>query len=609
MKSDDVPVVPVGTYTVAFKSSTTRVYPLTWAQQAMLWMMPWTAPDGRSNPWVAADVQGADVPAVLNAIRAVVERHDALRARYDHADDGRYRQRVVGEGEIDIYEYDAGECPVEPVREAVAVRLASRGFGPDDLPVRAGLITRYGEPALAVLAFAHLAADALSAAFVALEVGRLTADPCAPLLECRQLADLLAYEHSENGRRQAERAADYWREQLWRAPNTIFPLSAVPRPDGAVPPAQMHGAVLDSKAAAAAVLTLGTRHGVSDAAVILAAFAVLVGAVAGRDECTFNLTSANRLDARARATVGNLFQFVPATVYISGWFRDLARESMAAYMRAFRFGRYDPELVARVREEVTYERGWRADLSCAVNFVGHMSRSVRSPYGPGSEAAQPSLLSHAGTTPEEIERLTAETTVRSLDPDQQPPAGLALSVWWLGENAIITLSGNARVFGRQQVPDLLASLERILVSACRADSEATVDELSRLVDLGQGRRCTDLTFVDRCWVDLQAVRELIERAIRPRVVRVFRTGGDSATECARLEAYVVDEVRSHTTEAIHAACVAALNRDRFVVVPQWYVVCAKPPSDLDSLSAWRSMPVLSAGSGRSGSPPFRQCTH
>jgi acyl-CoA synthetase (AMP-forming)/AMP-acid ligase II/acyl carrier protein len=149
-------------------------HPLSWNQRS-LWFLHRLAPESAAyNIAVAARLdRGLEAATLRRTLRALLERHAALRTLYAAGPDGPV-QRISEPADVALVHEDASGWSAEEVRR----RLHEESFRPFDLergPVfRAALFER-GDERLLVLAAHHIAADFWSFAVLAREMGMLCA--------------------------------------------------------------------------------------------------------------------------------------------------------------------------------------------------------------------------------------------------------------------------------------------------------------------------------------------------------------------------------------------------------------------------------------------------
>lgn len=579
--------------TVPFAARPSARYPLTWAQHEVFREVR-SADDGKpanwNIPWAGQLAEGTGLQDVLDALARTMERHEALRCLVSETPDGVPVQSVVAEGTIDVDIHACTPDTLTSTQDAVTSGLLQAPFAEDQLPLRGAVLMCAEVPAVLVLAFSHLCADALSAWLVFEEIRERAARPSSAPVPAWQIGDLVAFERGDRGRRQAERAAEYWRGQLLRSPSTVFPGGSVHRRDHA----DSWVVRIESAAMSAAALRLARRFNTGETTAFLAVFALLVGFWSERADATFVLTSPNRARPGMQAMVGNLFQNVPVTVRAQGTLRELMADAAFASALSHRFGHHDPFLVAQERARIEDQRGITPDLSCGVNFAF----PTWNPYRGSTDAARAGIAVHEGHTPNTIRALLSESRVEELDEADAVPLGLHLSVWWLSDRTVATLNGDAQLFPSTGACGLLQAMERLLVEAsCEEDPEKPVADLVRAAEVPAYDRRPGLTVIDGCPVDLDAVASLVRKALGPRITAVFLT---EEPPPSYLVAYLVGD-NGMTPRSAHRSCMSALSGGRLVMAPHRYVIVAHAPEDVADHDAWRAQPVLAAGSGRTES--------
>jgi hypothetical protein len=579
---DDVPLA-AERIAVAFAGASGD-YPLTWSQEAVHRLNERLATNAsKFDVHAAAPIRGIDsIENVLAAVRAVMHRHESLRTTFYTSTEGRVRQAVAGHGAVEVTIYRTTADQVDTSTDAVLADLRGRSFDNGNLPVRAAVLTVSDMPVRVFVSLAHLVADAPSASVVLGELVRLSRDPDLRLPDATQISDVVRYETSDRGQRQARRANEYWRRQLNTAQHTIFPIRETDTG------ASQEG-VLESAAVAVAVRVLAKRYGTSEAAVALATFGVLVAAWSRRHVGTFHLVCANRSRPVTPSSVGNFIQTVPVSFPLTGDFGEVCRSAMASSMIGYRFGHYDTAQRLRTRHEVRRERGVEPDLSCLVNLWSPTS---------GADDVQPGHdASLADANPSAVESLLARTRFRWTSPTAHLAASLHLATWHRSGTARIGIGGSTGLFTQDEVRLAHYAVEWMMVTAACADEAVDVSELMADAALPRpNREAEDLVDIDGGWVDLARVRDLLAAAVPVLACQVDLVGVSGAAP--RLEAFLAPRDPGLTPTAVHDACVRRLHGTRLVMAPHWYTICAQPPSQSTEPAAWRSIPVLDSGAGR-----------
>lgn len=235
------------------------------------------------------DGAGVDLDRLEEAVNVVVARHPMLRAVFD--DNG--RQRVLPEvGRLRITRSDDPTLAGLPgLRQAMSHRVGDPGRWPL-LEVQA--LRHGGDRTRLAIRFDYLVVDALSIATVLAEIGAVYAEPGSrlPPLELTFRDYLAAAEPSP-----AERAAaeDYWAGRLATLPAApALPLAADP---GTIDtPRFVRREVRVEPDRWSAIVAEGRRHGLTPAAVVLTAYALVLARRSATPELTLNVTQFDRRD-------------------------------------------------------------------------------------------------------------------------------------------------------------------------------------------------------------------------------------------------------------------------------------------------------------------------
>ncbi|MFG2000300.1 condensation domain-containing protein [Spirillospora sp. NPDC048911] len=340
----------ITTHRVPFKGERAATGPLTWGQLEM-WSEAVIGQEG--VPTFANMINGgflppgATVERVLDALGRLIERHESLRTRYRVDADGTPVQEVVATGEAEFQ-----VVAIEPGAGAAEIMGSWWPYldQPYDLsggvPFRARIGTVEGVPVSILYGMSHLSSDFLGATVLYGELVELLGgtEPAGPPLHPIDLAEL---EGSEAGRRVLDRALGHWHSELSKAPARMF--------DGAgVAPAEPRywRGGLRSQVAARMLEKAAERTGAGTSSILLAAMAVLVGRLTGKDRCAVRTVVGNRGRPEFRRAVGNLSQEAPLVVDLrAGTFQEVLETARLASLRAARNGRYDPRRIAPILAE------------------------------------------------------------------------------------------------------------------------------------------------------------------------------------------------------------------------------------------------------------------
>jgi amino acid adenylation domain-containing protein len=346
----------------------TQPLPLSFAQQR-LWFL--AQMEGASQAYHMAGgfrLSGTLRRAELRrALDRIVARHEALRTRFELVD-GQPVQRVATAGVgFSLREHDLSEHPDAAAELArLAAEEATAAFDLQAGPLIRGRLVRLGETEHVLLVtMHHIVSDGWSIGVMAREMGVLYAaysqGDAQPLPELAiQYADYAAWQRRwlEGDLVQAQVA--YWRNQLEGAPALLELPTDRPRPlqeDHA-------GAAFDfelDEPLTRALKALGQRHGTTLFMNLLAAWATLLGRLAGQEDVVigtpvayrnraevepligfFVNTLALRLDLSGTPAVGELLQQVKARTLQAQQHQDLPFEQLVEILRPARSLAHNP---------------------------------------------------------------------------------------------------------------------------------------------------------------------------------------------------------------------------------------------------------------------------
>ncbi len=390
-----------------------------------------------------------DMAAVLHAFAAVMAHFEALRTLYPREADGHPRAVVVASGVLQVDEYACDARATFDELSALTLRLAERGFAPDDLPLRAAVISVDGRPIHIALSLHHFSADTTAARIVAERIARLAADPSADLGSGWQPRQIASFERSPSGLRHAHRVDTHDRAMLRQS---VMPELRTPaRHSDTI----YNFVCLDSAAVALAAARLAKQYRTSVAAVLQAAYACALAELLGIGTCVFNTVMANRQTALAREAVAHVAGRALVQVDTSlgsDRFPALCRAVDAALARSSSVSLREPDRYARSLDEVSAELGRSAHNPYMVN--------VR-PIAPGTL-----IRARADRAQQDLERAMASSRYRRFPKPVDTYSGkLCFDVWGMSETAGISLGTDATSFDATDLEQILLSFERRLVSA------------------------------------------------------------------------------------------------------------------------------------------------
>ncbi|MFD0580652.1 condensation domain-containing protein [Dactylosporangium darangshiense] len=357
---------------IAFSTGRAGEGPLIWAQLAIWDVFRWLPPDDTTlNLLVTCPVPaGRELPAVLDALRRLVERHDSLHTVYVDTPDGP-RQRVVPEGEVPLRLHDLddlGDVGLEEAAGEIGEALRRPWFDIGaDLPLRAAVLLRAGEPLLVLLAASHMAVDGSSLDIVRGDLANLLADPPIVLEPGQQPLERGEYERSDLGRRREAKALAFWARHL-----DTLPISMIERVRGDGPP-NLDWGLIQSPALALAANSLAARHGIPPATALLGGTTLQLAAYTGEDDAALRMIVSTRFRQASRGVVAAfnenaLFRLeCPPDLRRTETVEQLLRRCADAALAAYLHCEYDPRALEALFADLGRRRGVTPDGYCFFN--------------------------------------------------------------------------------------------------------------------------------------------------------------------------------------------------------------------------------------------------
>ena len=302
--ASDPPLVPVA----RVPGELTRP---SFAQQA-LWYLDQLDP-GQPTFHVTAAVRvngPLDVDALLLSLRALVDRHEALRTAFP-AVDGEPWARIDPAADLELPVVDLSDQP-ESIQDALLGQIAAEAGGtPFDLAsgplVRAVLVRLAVDRHAVLLAMHHIVTDGwsfgvaaadLAALYAAIEADEPTPLPPLPI----QYADYAHWQRERLRGGRLDRLVGYWTDRLAGLPALELPTDR-PRPPVRSGRGGLRGFELGPELSEA-VRALCLREQVTPFMALLAAFQVLLGRLSGQDDFAVGSPSANRGRAEVEGLIG-----------------------------------------------------------------------------------------------------------------------------------------------------------------------------------------------------------------------------------------------------------------------------------------------------------------
>ncbi|MEU4794760.1 acyltransferase domain-containing protein [Streptomyces sp. NPDC023327] len=363
--------------------------------QASLWFMQQVSPDAVPyNFMVAARIRAAvDEKALEGAVRAVMERHPALRTLFVEAG-GSPHQVILDEPEYEFLVEDTTGLDDEEAREA----LAAIGHLPMDLDngplVRVVLMTRGPEDHYLLLLVHHIASDAASADVMIREIQEFyegadpaAREPVAPYTE------FIAWEREWLAGPAADAALDWWSQKL-ADPPAHLDLSTKERPPGVT----YEGRDLTFRWSAEESRLLrefAVREGVSVSTVVLAGFFATLNRAAGVEDSVLATAIAQRGEPGWESAIGYYLNTVLVRARPAGdrSFRELLSEVHAFSLGLLEHMNYPLDLLASALKPPRVE-GRSPWFDVVVNWLSSdaFPRSVKLFHGIGETLAPDGAL-------------------------------------------------------------------------------------------------------------------------------------------------------------------------------------------------------------------------
>jgi len=283
---------------------------------------------------------------VWTALGALAMRHESLRTHYrdDGSPGGPHQVLAVEDVETVLALTEHGTADIADLSD-VEERAYKQPFDIyGGMPWRACVITDGGAPRKVVFVVNHIAADGaavliLEADFHALLAGEELPPPGG------QPRTIAQNEQSPVSARRLRTAERYWRQTLAAAPR---------RPPGVRPASgEMIGATLRTGVPLELAHEGAAKLDASIASVLLAACYQSLREITGRSQILLLPMSANRFDSATAAVVTSLNQRVPLLLDFDGSesFPELAAKVHWESFKALKHGYYDPDAIARIRQE------------------------------------------------------------------------------------------------------------------------------------------------------------------------------------------------------------------------------------------------------------------
>ena len=320
----------------------------------------------------------SSVAELVGMLRFLVGRHPALRTRLrfvPEPDGGQRPQQVVaGSGEVPLRVAEIGD---HDDAAAIADDLRS-GFEREffdyehEFPVRMAVVTRADVPVHLVIGYSHVVVDGAAIRVLARDLehfdraGGAAAVATAPPPAAPSTLELARAQATAAGRRQSTRAVRHWGAQLdrltdWRAdrPGAEAPQQQEPR----------HWELVGySPAMELGMRAVAARTGAGTTHVLLAAYAVAMSRVFGRDPGVARIVVGNRFRPGFADLVSQVSQEGICVVEVAGaGFDEVVARAEKAVTGACFAGYYDPVERDALLAEAAARRGRALDIDWHLN--------------------------------------------------------------------------------------------------------------------------------------------------------------------------------------------------------------------------------------------------
>ncbi|GGT49810.1 hypothetical protein GCM10010271_62580 [Streptomyces kurssanovii] len=294
---------------------------LNWSQQEIWALIEKSAPDHHVYNVVDAFRVPPGVRPTedecLDALSFLLSRHEALRSVFPRTPEGRVVQRVLTEGELPVEFVDTPTTSGDEIGVLERFFATLRFSFADELPMRLVLLVTEGRVWGGVYVFSHMAVDWYALQYLAEEVtayfrnGR-TLPPLPP--GTTTSAGLAEWQESPDGIRRRDRTLAHVAALYRDRPPLALPPAVADFPEASA----YRQAALRSRAAQYAAARIAEDTGLSIAAVIVGATALLLRELTGSDRIDLHLTSSQRFGRDSRTTIATMMQESYFSVDLTG---------------------------------------------------------------------------------------------------------------------------------------------------------------------------------------------------------------------------------------------------------------------------------------------------
>ncbi|MFJ7959126.1 condensation domain-containing protein [Streptomyces sp. NPDC096319] len=553
--------------TVRHSGGQERRGPVTMGQANMIRCMLRDEPEHINIHAVWPVPDGTPTESVIDALRALVVRHEALRTTFPHVPGEAPREQIVAaEGEFTVTVLDHAEHPPEGYADDVARGARVDRFHLDrDFGLRISLVAVAGVPLYVALAASHAVTDISALSVLEEDWRELLAGRALPEPTAFTPLDLAAEEATPRGLRRSEASLRHWERIIRTGPQAMF---AEPGAVGTEVAAEQ--LTLRSLRGARALARVAERTGGLPSTVLLTAWCALVAHRAGQSSCVAAVPTSNRFLPRLARSVNTVSQdaLLSLDVRVPS-FDALLRTAWGAALNAYRHSQFDAVRLWEMIDAVTHERGSRFARDVVFNDVSALP-AARS----GEEAEAPELDVVRG--PEQVLPTRVLTFVHETAPV------LRLGMWV-----------DPALFSPEEAEGFLTGIVRLLEAA--ATEDVPLAALTGVAGVRPVERGAGWSRVDGSWVSPPEVAEVLSGALGGAPVHVA-VGGEGEEE--GLTAFVACGDSPLTPAEAHGALMGALPGRPGVLAPRRYVIVRDAPARTDRTDAWLGQRILREGAGR-----------
>ncbi|MGW2108897.1 condensation domain-containing protein [Streptomyces sp. NPDC001948] len=509
--------------------------------------------------------QDTRIETIVEAITLAVERFESLRTRFNPVSDRLQILSSKGTVPITVIELDDDEH--EPLNEYI--NHWQLNHFTDEFSVRVAITIENNSARRLFLVYNHVTIDGASAALVDATVRdsiRGISTRADSAYQSMQPFEIQEYEHSRPGRARSARAAEHWAHVLRHIPATAFsPRAGGPaRPAASIDaPQRIIRASYDSTSLSQSQTKIAQRLGVSPPSIMAAAFFSLISVLTSNHYVNLQVLCSNRPRGELQESVANLAQAAIALIDCSGvTFDALTKRVSSAALRAYRHGRYDPDMEDDLMREIRSERGMHVTRdSCMFNYINITGDFPVPEFESLGKVEWLSSRSRWTAPPLRFDVRSTSSTVR-----------LAIEA----DDAYLT---------RGDVESLLRGVESICARATHHDIE--ISDIIEICDLSPIARSREWIYRDRTYVDLHSTRNLLEGipGVESTSLAVEESDGRDPEIICRVHA----EDEKITAADVHAGVVDRLHSFPNGSAPTWYDVY---------LAGGSGERLLDSGSGR-----------